>query len=115
MVLVLLGLAAAFILPSLRLPSRSVDQVSVLERARAIAVRRGEAVRLQFNAAGAWTVRSTADTLGTILLGGAESGRPGDAVSHSIIISALGACLPEGTAAVGTPAWDPARCAEARH
>lgn len=80
-----------------------------------MAVRRGEAVRLQFDPAGAWTVRATADTTGTILLAGTavvadpEAGR-----ASSILISALGTCLPEGTAAVGTRAWDPTRCAEAR-
>lgn len=112
MVLVLLGLTAAFVLPTLRLPLRALDAESVLERARAIAVRRGEAVRLQHEASGAWTVRATADTTGAILLAG-SSGESGTA--HSMVISALGACLPEGTAAVGTPAWNPVRCAEARH
>lgn len=110
-VLVLLGLAAAFVLPTLRLPVRATDAATALERARAIAVRRGEAVRLEHDAAGAWTVRATADTTGAILLAGIS----GAASPHSMVISALGACLPEGSVAVGTRAWDPVRCAEARH
>ena len=109
--LVLLGLTAAFVLPSLRLPSRTADAETALVRARAIAVRRGESVRLQADAGGAWTVRATADTTGAILLAGS-----GDAgIVHPVVISALGTCLPEGTVAVGVRAWDPVRCAEARH
>ena len=115
-VLVLLGLAAAFVIPVLRRPVRSVDQLSVLERARAVAVRRGESVRLQFDATGAWTVRATADTTAAILLAGAASAAAPDAgIAQLILISALGSCFPEGNMVVGGSAWDPARCAEARH
>ncbi len=116
MVLVLLGLAAAFVLPVLERPVRSADQRTVLERARAVAVRRGESVRLQVDATGAWTVRATADTTDAILLSGAATTAAPDAgIARSIVISALGACLPEGKAVVGGGAWDPTRCAEARH
>ncbi len=114
-VLVLLGLAAAFVIPVLRRPIASADQLSVLERARALAVRRGESVRLQFDAAGAWSVRATADTTATILLAGvANPAAPDAGIAQSFLISALGTCLPEGNAAVGGSAWDPTRCAEAR-
>ncbi len=115
MVLVLLGLSAAFVLPSLRLPARSTEPASAIERARAVAVRRGEAVRLQFDSRGAWTVRATADTTGATLLSGTVPTASGEAVAQSVVISALGACLPEGQSVVGASAWDPTRCAAARH
>ncbi|MDZ7631068.1 MAG: GspH/FimT family pseudopilin [Gemmatimonadaceae bacterium] len=115
-VLVLLGLTAAFVLPTLRLPAPATGQGSALSRARATAVRRGEAVRLEFGASGSWTVRATADTTGVILLAGRATSADSQAgVAQSVVISALGACLPEGTAVGGTVAWDPARCAAARH
>jgi Tfp pilus assembly protein FimT len=114
MVLVLLGLSAAFVLPSLRLPSSSASVSSVLERARATAVHRGESVRLAIEPSGDWTVRATADTTGAILLAGTGAETPGAGVAHSLVISALGSCLPEGRTALGTVAWDPTRCVEAR-
>lgn len=113
-VLVLLGLAAAFILPVLQRPTRSADQITILERARSVAVRRGESVRLEFDATGAWTVSATADTTAAILLAGvATAATPASRIAQSIVISALGACLPEGNAVVGGSAWDPTRCAVA--
>ena len=115
MVLVLLGLAATFVLPSLRLPARTAGRGSALERARATAIRRGESVRLTIDASGGWAVRATADTSGSILLSGIAAETPDGGAVHSIVITALGACLPEGGAVVGTRAWDPARCAMASH
>jgi prepilin-type N-terminal cleavage/methylation domain-containing protein len=110
-VLVLLGLSAAFVIPTLRLPAPASDAVTPLERARATAVRRGESVRLTVEATGAWSVRATADTLDTILLSGTGTA---DRV-HAVVISALGVCLPEGAAPADTRAWDPVRCAAATH
>jgi type II secretory pathway pseudopilin PulG len=113
MVLVLLGLGAAFVLPTLRLPKPTVASQSALDRARATAIRRGESVRLTADATGSWTVRATADTAGTILLAGASDSALPAGATNSIVITALGACLPEGGVAVGTAAWDPTRCAVA--
>jgi prepilin-type N-terminal cleavage/methylation domain-containing protein len=113
-VLVLLGLAAAFVVPMLRLPAASSAAGRAIERARATAVRRGESVRLAIAVNGDWTVRATADTTGTILLSGTGAEATGAGVAHALVISALGSCLPEGRTAVGTPAWDPTRCVEAR-
>ena len=114
-VLVLLGLAATFVLPSLRIPSRARGESSALERARATAVRRGEAVRLRVRGDGGWTVQATADTSGAILLAGAGADASTPFGAHTMVISALGSCLPEGAAPSGTGAWDPARCSAARH
>ena len=111
----LLGLAAALVMPLLRVPDGTRAHATVLERARATAVRRGEAVRLFVARDGAWTVRATADTSGNILLSGAGVESSGPDVAHTIVISALGTCLPEGQFAAGAGAWDPARCSAARH
>ena len=115
MVLVLLGLAAALVMPLLRVPNGTRAHATVLERARATAVRRGEAVRLFVARDGAWTVRATADTSGTILLSGTGDELSGPDAAHTIVISALGTCLPEGPFTRGSGAWDPARCTAARH
>ena len=115
MVLVLLGLGAFLVVPVLRLPGPSRIDGGVIERARATAIRRGESVRLTMAADGAWSVRATADTGRAILLSGAGADASGTGQSQSIVITALGACLPEGAAAVGVPAWDPARCTASRH
>jgi len=109
-VLLVLGMSAAVVLPSFRLPAPAGPESAVL-RARALAVRRGESVRLATDRAGRWQVVATADTDGSILLAGdggaaSDSGAPG-----SMVISALGLCLPEGHSTAGTPAWDPVRCA----
>ncbi len=114
MVLVLLGLAATFVLPSLRIPAGARGESSVLERARATAVRRGEAVRLRVSVDGGWTVQATADTSGSILLAGTGADASTPSGARSIVISALGICLPEGAAPAGSVAWDPARCSTSR-
>ena len=114
-VLVLLGLGAALVLPSLRLPARAPGEDAPLERARATAIRRGEAVRLSVNPTGDWTVRATADTGGAILLSGTAAASPAVSEVQSTVITALGTCLPERAQSTGTGAWDPARCAVTRH
>ncbi len=109
-VLVLLGLSAAVVLPSFRLPAPTGPE-SAPQRARALAVRRGESVRLATDHAGRWQVVATADTDGTILLAGGGGSASDSGAAGSIVISALGLCLPEGHSAAGTSAWDPVRCA----
>ena len=115
MVLVLLGLGAALVLPSLRLPARAPGEDAPLDRARATAIRRGESVRLSVSSTGDWTVRATADTSGATLLSGTATDTPEAGAPPSMVITALGVCLPERGTAVGTAAWDPARCAVTRH
>ena len=46
---------------------------------------------------------------------GTAAATPDAGAAQSIVITALGACLPERGTAVGTGAWDPARCAAVRH
>lgn len=114
-VLVLLGLSAAVVLPRLRLPSGATAHRTTIERARAVAVRRGEPVRLSWTDGGDWTVRATADTSGVTLLSGTDGALSATVGARSLVISALGACLPEGTATTAAPAWDPARCRSTRN
>jgi prepilin-type N-terminal cleavage/methylation domain-containing protein len=109
-VLVLLGLSAAVVVPSFRLPAATAPE-SALLRARALAVRRGESVRLATDRDGRWLVVATADTEGTILLAGDGGAASASGAAGSVVISALGLCQPEGHSAAGTPAWDPMRCA----
>lgn len=108
-VLVLLGLSAAVVLPALRLPAASAPE-SALMRARALAVHRGEAVRLETSHDGRWQVVATADTERLVLLAGSQSDGVATAPLRSVVISALGTCLPEGPWAAGTGLWDPVRC-----
>lgn len=112
-VLVLLGMAAALVVPSIRFAVRDTAGTS-LERARAVAVRRGQSVRMTVSETGAWSVAATADTAGVILLSGTGDQASGSGVARSVVISALGLCMPEGPVVVGTPPWDPARCRPAR-
>ena len=109
-VLVLLGLSAAVVLPTLRLPGATGPE-SPLVRARTLAVRRGEALRLEIHRDGAWTVRPATDRGGALLLSGSGAPPSAMAMPESIVISALGTCLPESAAAPGAVPWDPVRCA----
>jgi prepilin-type N-terminal cleavage/methylation domain-containing protein len=108
-VLVLLGVGAAIVAPMFRLPAPSASSSTPIEKARALAVRRGEAMRLEAAGRTGWAVRATSDTSDSVLLTGSSAAPP-----RRMLISALGACLPEGAAASGDAAWDPARCAPAR-
>jgi len=108
-VLVLLGLSWAVVLPALRLPAPAALE-SALVRARALAVHRGEAVRLETSPDGRWQVVATADTERSVLLAGSPSDGAAAAPMPSVVISALGNCLPEGPWAPGAGAWDPVRC-----
>ncbi|MES3033942.1 MAG: GspH/FimT family pseudopilin [Gemmatimonadota bacterium] len=109
-VLVLLGLSAAVVLPTLRLPGIAPAE-SALARARTLAVRRGEAVRLETSRDGSWIVRTAATPDGPVLLSGSGTSADTASVAPSVLVSALGTCFPEGAAAPGQAAWDPARCA----
>jgi prepilin-type N-terminal cleavage/methylation domain-containing protein len=108
-VLVLLGVAAAVVAPMLRRPTVKADASTPLERARALAVRRGEVLRLHSQGAGSWVVTAVSDTSEAILLSGL-----GDSPAFPVLITALGVCQPEGVFEGGMPPWDPASCAPAR-
>jgi len=113
-VLVLLGMSAAFVAPVLTRPIDRSGSVSAIERARGVAVRRGETMRFQFDADGRWTVRATADTSNAILLSGTDADPGATEGARSLMISPLGVCLPESQSGAGAAAWDPTRCTVAR-
>lgn len=108
-VLVLLGLSSAVVLPALRLPAPAAAE-SPLVRARALAVRRGESLRLEALGEGRWRVSAAADTAGTVLLDGTDLDPLALGGAQSVMVTALGTCLPEGPSAAGGAAWDPVRC-----
>jgi prepilin-type N-terminal cleavage/methylation domain-containing protein len=111
-VLVLLGVSAAMVVPSLRLPGpMAAGAPAPLERARALAIRRGETLRLTADVRGSWQVTAEGDSVGLVLLSG-DAGAPAGA---PIVLTALGVCLQSGSAPEGNaPDWDPARCAPVR-
>ncbi len=108
-VLVLLGLSTAVVLPAFRLPAPPVEE-SPLARARALAVRRGESLRIEAQGEGRWRVSAAADTAATVLLDGDGMDPHALGGSQSVVVTALGTCLPEGPSPVDGAAWDPVRC-----
>ncbi len=114
MVLILLGIAASVVLPVFRTKPKSEDVTSVIERARALAVRRAESLILNVNPLGAWAVRSSTDTSAGVLLSGPTGSAPLQLPSYIIQITPLGACFPQGELNSDAKPWDPARCAPAR-
>ena len=113
-VLVLLGLSSAAVLPVFRLPAAPPAE-SPLVRARALAVRRGESLRLEILPDGRWQVASAADTTDATLLHGRIADDTSRGARRSFVISPLGTCLPDGPSLPGTPAWEPVRCGVTRH
>lgn len=109
-VLVLLGVSAGVVLPAFRLPPPASPEAPIV-RARALAVRRGEAVRLSTRPDGRWQVAAAADTAGAILLTGTGVVSDAPAGPRTVVISPLGSCLPEGPSARNAEVWDPVRCA----
>jgi prepilin-type N-terminal cleavage/methylation domain-containing protein len=108
-VLVLLGLSTAVVLPAFRLPAPAAVE-SPLARARTLAVRRGEALRLELRGEGRWQLTAAADTAPTVLLDGDGMDPHVLGGAQSVLVTALGTCLPEGPSPVDGAAWDPVRC-----
>ncbi len=106
--LVLLGVAAALTAPRLLRP-RADDAGDPLARtvatARAHALRRAEALRLEIDADGRWRLVTRDSVLqrGTMPAAAAMPLRLG--------ISPLGVCVPEPADDAAPPAWDAAACA----
>jgi type II secretory pathway pseudopilin PulG len=119
-VLILLGLAAALVAPVLRLPaagtggaeeSAPVALGRAADAARALALRRGEAVVLAVAADGRWTVTPAVAAADTVpLLGGRAAVAVGAPLR--VVVSPVGTCVPDATGADGAPVavWDAARC-----
>jgi prepilin-type N-terminal cleavage/methylation domain-containing protein len=109
-VLVLIGLSVGLTLPILRM---SDDQHShfadVVERTRALAVKRGELLYLHVDPTGAWTVLSEQGNAPLIRGGLAPSGRP----ALTLRIAPTGSCAPDvqSLANAPQPPIDPPSCA----
>lgn len=107
--LVLLGMGAAVVAPVLRLPApRSADGDAVA-RARALALRRAEAMTLAIGRDGAWSVRTTRGEPDEPLASGTMPASRADSLPALLAVSPLGDCLPVVAPAIGG-AWDPVRC-----
>ena len=111
-VLLLLGLAVALTLPRLSIPSRAAEgdpRARTVAMARALAVRRAEALRLEVDADGRWRLLAR----DSVLQGGAL---PGGGARLRLVLSPLGVCVPEPSddaPVPGGPTWDVAACAPA--
>jgi prepilin-type N-terminal cleavage/methylation domain-containing protein len=92
-VLILLGLAAALVAPSLFVspPEQSSALQTLVQRSRDASVRRGEVVRLRIDRSGAWQVVAGAPPRRELLMGG-RLGATSSAVE--LIFSPLGTCAP---------------------
>jgi type II secretory pathway pseudopilin PulG len=113
-VLVLLGLAAAAVAPAVRGPvTEPADpRERTIAAARALAVRRAEALRLEIDAAGRWRLLARDSVLRTGAL-------PAAGAPLRLAISPLGVCVPErddndappATGSAADAVWDVAACA----
>jgi prepilin-type N-terminal cleavage/methylation domain-containing protein len=110
-VLVLLGVAATVVAPSLRSPrpEQSSSLRAVIGNAREAAVRRGEMVRLRIERSGAWHASAGSAPQTELLMSGRLSDT-GELVD--LILSPLGSCAqaPEALPAQALAAFDPLTC-----
>lgn len=99
-VLVLMGISAAVVAPALNPPaeSRANSSVALVERARRAATARGEPVRLQIAADGAWAIVSLREGIhiGRGHMNSADIGNA-DLVARDLRIDAMGSCTPSPT------------------
>ncbi len=90
-VLVLMALAASLVAPAFVAPqARQAAITEVIGQARALAMRRAEAVELRIELSGAWRVDGTAATTTGPLTAGTISPAPSAALT--LVFSPLGAC-----------------------
>lgn len=108
-VLVVLGMSAVLVAPTLRPPTRAgeSDRAALLRGARDLAVRRAESLRLEVQASGAWVLTGTAPGSREPL----ASGRLGavDGPGFALVFSPLGTCGPD-PASRAVRRLDPLRC-----
>lgn len=102
-VLLLLGLTAALAAPSLRPPASSGTELSrLLERARWIAVERGEVVYLRIDPDGKWRIEAGEAALRQDPIGSGTIGYTA-ATATTLRITPVGSCAPDvHTAAQGS-------------
>lgn len=111
-VLVILGLAAAVVVPAFGTLQRESVVDSAFAVAKAQAARRGDPLQLALTADGQWRLTAANDTTATAIAQGTDtSGVRGD-----WLISPAGHCVPLRSAALptATSVWDPIRCTTVR-
>ncbi len=109
-VLVVLGLTAAVVLPSLTpvVPRTDRDPTATLiATARRAAIRRGEPLRLRVDPDGVWALVSVRD--GSVVDAGRLSGGGQAIAGLSLSVDGLGSCRPAGVMS-GRGAFDPLAC-----
>jgi prepilin-type N-terminal cleavage/methylation domain-containing protein len=109
-VLVLMGLAAALVLPALLPPRKNEPALEALIRSvRETAAQRGEVIYLQIEQTGQWRMEGG----GSPLEGDLAHGRlPLASAPMTLIVSPLGSCALDVSSAApaSTPALDPLTC-----
>lgn len=104
-VLVVMGLTAALVVPSLAPPRPGQATLEhVIEASRATAIARSQLLSLRVDREGAWVLAGTPG--GAVVREGRLPHSPGRALA--LQFSPLGSCTPDGPP---LPAWDAARCA----
>jgi len=97
-VLVLMGVAAALVVPAFRAPPHDGGQLtSVLLQARTLAARRGEVMYLRVSASGNWMLDGGASALERDLAHGTVA--PFARVPVTVIVSPLGSCAMDASSA----------------
>ena len=114
-VLVLIALAAAFVAPAIIVPQDRASPITkVIGQARALAIRRAEAVELRIEPSGAWRFDGLASEQTGALGTGTISPPPNAAIT--LVFSPLGSCAPDVTTASAAASVhvDPLTCEIAR-
>jgi prepilin-type N-terminal cleavage/methylation domain-containing protein len=112
-VLMIMGLAAALVLPALRSPRPDGSRLnSLLAQGRAIAAQRGEVIYLHIAPTGEWHVEVGGSIEGVVSEGQTE---PVVTAPVTLVVSPTGSCVLDVRSAATTsiPALDPLDC-EAR-
>jgi prepilin-type N-terminal cleavage/methylation domain-containing protein len=114
-VVLLLGLGAALTAPALlraRPAPTGADAARVTAFARGAAVRRGETLALDLAADGRWTLRVAHGDSLPLAAGALDATRTTTAMPRRLLVTPLGACLPDDDAADGPspPSWDAGAC-----
>jgi prepilin-type N-terminal cleavage/methylation domain-containing protein len=113
-VLVLLTLAASVVAPVFVAPrDPAAAAVGVIGRARALAIRRAEALELRIEPSGAWRLDGVASAQAGALVTGTIS--PAPRVAITLLFSPLGSCAPDAVTTVAPlMRLDPLTCEAAR-
>ena len=109
-VLVLMALAAALVAPAfVAPPDRTTAIARVIGHARAVAIRRAEAVELRIEPSGAWSLDGVASAQAGALATGTIA--PAPRVAITLLFSPLGSCAPDVvTASAASLRLDPLTC-----